>query len=51
MSNPPYFSLIKNKLRLDIDEILDKVEEKLMVKTSQETSCTTPQRQENIFDR
>ena len=34
-----------------MDEILDKVEEKLMVKTSQETSCTTPQRQEDISDR
>ena len=34
-----------------MDQILDKVEEKFMVKTSQETSCTTPQNQEDIFDR
>ena len=34
-----------------MDEILDKVEEKLMIKTSQETSRTTPQSQEDIFDR
>ena len=31
-----------------MDEILDKVEENFMVKTSHET---TPQRQEDIFDR
>ena len=34
-----------------MDEILDKVETKLMVKTSQETSCTTLQKQEDICDR
>ena len=33
-----------------MEEIPDKVEEKFMVKTSQETSCTTPQTQEDIFD-
>ena len=34
--------------RLDMDEILEKVEEQWMVKTSQET---TPQSQEDICDR
>ena len=37
-----------------MDEILDKVEEKLMIKMSvpvQETTCTVPQSQEDIFDR
>ena len=37
--------------RLDMDEILDKVEENFMIKTLQETSCTTPQSQKDTFDR
>ena len=34
-----------------MDEILEKFEEKLMIKTLQETSCTVPQSQEDICDR